>query len=266
MKISTSIFLLSLALLLCRLSFSQSCSDLKNGTFYSYPKNSTEQWKILRDGSTEKDINLLTGDTSFWKIDWQNECQYKMKYLSGGGKLKKEDLDLFKNHVLVLSVEVNNGNYYLTNYYLDKKSKVLFLSDTVWKIQRIVTDKKLFTEVQINEIRRLKFKDTSQYALLYVYRSGKFIGSLADFILKCEGVAMANMSNRSAYVFKIWKEGTLHFIAQTINHQDRADIDFQFGHKYYLNCDIKLTLDNGGRPVLHVVDKDKGEDGFFSAQ
>ncbi|HWI90434.1 MAG TPA: hypothetical protein VNT20_04125 [Flavisolibacter sp.] len=261
-----SIFLFLIALFLSNQCFSQSCSDLKSGTFYSYPKNSGEQWKIVREGSKEKYINLVTGDSLVWKIDWQNECQFKMKYMGGSGQLKKQDAELFKNHVLVLSVETNNENFYLANYYLDKKSKVPFLSDTVWKKERAASDKILFSEVAPNEIRRLKFKDTSRYALLYVYRSGKFVGSLAGFILKCEGVAMAKMSNRSAYVFKIWKEGKLHFIAQTINHQDRADIDFQFGHKYYLNCDIKLTLDNGGRPVLHVVDKDKGEDGFFSAQ
>lgn len=266
MKILSHIFLFFIVLLLSNQGFCQSCSDLKSGTFYSYPKNSSEQWKIVREGSSERYVNLVTGDSIVWKIDWQNECQFKMKYMGSSGQLKKESAELFKNHVLVLSVEANKENYYLTNYYLDKKSKVAFLSDTVWKQQRMVTDKILFSEVAPNETRRLKFKDTSQYALLYVYRSGKFVGSLADFILKCEGVTMAKMNNQSAYVFKIWKESKLHFIAQTINHEDRVDIDFQFGHKYYLNCDIKLTLDNGGRPVLHVVDKDKGESGFFSAQ
>ncbi len=246
-------------------SFSQSCSDIKNGTFYSYPKNTNESWKIIRNGSTEKDINLITGDSSIWNINWQNECQYKMKYLSGG-KLKKEDANLFKNHELVLSVEVNNASYYLTDYYLDKKTKSPFLSDTVWKTERVATDKRIFSELQPTEVRRLRFKDTSQYALLYVYRPGKFIGSLADFILKCQGVAMADMSNKSAYIFKIWKEGNLQIIAQTINHQDRADEDIHFGQKYYLKCDIKLSLDNGGRPLINFVDKTKGETGFIEAQ
>jgi hypothetical protein len=89
---------------------------------------------------------------------------------------------------------------------------------------------------------------------------------LVSYLLKYNGITMANMSNKSAYIFKILKEGNLQLIAQTINHEDRADIDIQFGKKYYLKCDIKLTLNNGGRPVLNVVDNTKGETGFLTAQ
>jgi len=261
------IIFVSIALFSHRFGFGQSlsCSDIKSGTFYSYPKNTNERWKIIRDGSMEKDINLATGDTSVWQINWPNECHFKMKYLSGG-KLKKEEAQLFKSHVLLLSVEANNANYYLANYYLDKKGRSPFLIDTFWKMERPATDKRIFSELEPVEIRRLRFKDTSQYALLYVYRSGKFVGSLADYILKCDDVAMARMSNRSAYVFRIWKEGPLRIIGETINHEDRAETDIVFGHKYYLKCDIKLTLDNGGRPVLTFVDKEKGESGFLEAQ
>lgn len=264
MKNCSLLILFSLLLLSHQQGFSQ-CNDVKNGTFYTYPKNSGERWKIIREGSTEKDINLATGDTSVWDVDWQNDCQYKLKYVSGG-KPKKEEAELFKKHVLVLTVEMNNPDYYLTNYYLDKKSKVAFLTDTVWKAERTVVNKALFTEVQPIEVRRMKFKDTSQYALLYVYRSGKFVGSLVNYLLKCDGIAMASMGNKSAYIFKILRPGTLHLVAQTINHDDRVDVDIQFGKKYYVRCDIKLTLDNGGRPVIDLVENSKGELGFLQAQ
>ncbi len=141
-----------------------------------------------------------------------------------------------------------------------------FLTDTIWKAERAVVNKTLFTELKPLDVRRLKFKDTSQYALLYVYRSGKFVGSLLDYLLKCDGVAMASMSNKSAYIFKILKPGTLRLVAQTLNHEDRVDIDIQFGKKYYVKCDIKLTLNNGGRPVIDLVENSKGELGFLEAQ
>jgi hypothetical protein len=64
----------------------ENCPDLRAGTFYSYPVNSNDNWKSERRGDYQTDINLTNSDTVVFKITWDNNCRYSLRYASGGRK------------------------------------------------------------------------------------------------------------------------------------------------------------------------------------
>lgn len=243
------------------------CSEVKEGIFYSNPKNSNDQWRSERKGTLQTEINLLTGDTSAWQVSWENDCQYALKYVSGGKQLKKEETAFLKEHTIVFAINAVNPDYYIISQYIDKAGNLPFMTDTMWRREiKNPTDKRLFSSITEKEIRKARFRDTSNYALLYVYRPSKLVCSFIDYPLFCNGMLMCNMAGKSAaYVFKIWKEGPLRIEGQNNKHKDREDLDIQFGQKYYLHCNIRW---NASRctPYLSLVDKEKGEAGFLEAQ
>jgi len=242
------------------------CTVVRDGIFYSYPKNTTEQWKSERAGNIQHEINLANGDTSVWQINWQNDCSYTMKYLSGGKQLKKEDLALLKQHNLAFKIETVTKDYYIFSEYLDKVSKTPFLKDTMWTAEKnIVADNRLFSLTTQQEVRKSHFKDTSQYALLYVYRPSKLVCSLVEYLVNANDVAMCSARSNSAYIFKIWKEGTIRLSAKNNNKGTEEKLDVQLGHKYYLKCDINWNMDRC-IPAISIVDEAKGLAGFLEVQ
>lgn len=243
------------------------CSEVKEGVFYSNPNNSNDQWRSERKGAMQTEINLVTGDTSTWQVSWENDCQYTLKYLSGGKQLKKEETAFLKEHSIVFAINAVTSDYYIISQYIDKAGNIPFMIDTMWRREiKHPTDKRLFSLTTEKEIRKARFKDTSKYALLYVYRPSKLVCSFIDYPLFCNSMLMCNMASRSAaYVFKIWKEGPLWIEGQNNKHKDREDLDIQFGQKYYLLCNIRWSASRC-IPYLSGVDKEKGEAGFLEAQ
>lgn len=45
------------------------CSSLRNGRFYSYPKNSNERFLSVRENDLVHEYNLEKHDSTVWKID-----------------------------------------------------------------------------------------------------------------------------------------------------------------------------------------------------
>ena len=44
------------------------CQDVHEGIFYNYPKNSPDKYVDIREGDNVRERNLVTGDTSLWKM------------------------------------------------------------------------------------------------------------------------------------------------------------------------------------------------------
>lgn len=152
----------------------QTCTELKDGIFYSYPKNSDKQYEIKRNGDYQEEIDLATGDTSKWKVAWINDCTYSLIYLSGSTTLKDDMKAFMKSHKLVTVIENISGDFYTYKLYIDKAVGKFILSDTIWAQKKpVVTNNTLFESVSEKQyIKKLNSKN--DYALLYVYRPGKF--------------------------------------------------------------------------------------------
>lgn len=132
------IFILTPDLGFCQSS--PTCKDLKAGQFYYYPQTSTERFLYSRSGELQKEINISTGDTTLWEIEWLNDCTYTLQYM-GGGKNEGANYAMYKKHKGVIQISSITNNYFIYNAYRDKISDIVVSSDTLWLKEKIVDDR-----------------------------------------------------------------------------------------------------------------------------
>lgn len=109
-----------------------SCKDLKNGQFHFYGKQSEAHFLIIRQDSLQKEVNLATKDTSFWKVFWIDECTYAANYLSGGGIKSEEEKNFLRSHTAIIQIQQATTGYYIIKSALDSLPSKLNVVDTVW--------------------------------------------------------------------------------------------------------------------------------------
>ena len=107
------------------------CSSVREGTFYFYPLKSQEQFVIIRDGSIQKEINSKTSDTSFWKVDWINDCVLNLKFIRSNQSMSNAQKFFFSSHITVIKVLGITKDYYVFNGGLDSISRNSAV-DTLW--------------------------------------------------------------------------------------------------------------------------------------
>lgn len=131
--IITLVFLLLLfGLFIQWCSVTVSCNDVQNGQFHFYGKDLGIHYLIIRKDSVQKEINLATHDTSFWKISWSGECIYTAKYLYGGGIKSEEQKNFLLNHTTVIQIQKTTPEYYIFKGALDSLTSKFSAIDTIW--------------------------------------------------------------------------------------------------------------------------------------
>lgn len=244
-----------------------SCPDIQNGVYYSYPLNSNDRWKSERNGDIQQEINLETGDTLLFKVSWGRKCEYTLNYKSGGEKLKKEELAFLKQYKFVYTISEVTPNYYIAATYLNEPNNYPVSVDTMWNKERPVShDRLVFTNLSAKDMRKARLKDTSQFALLYVYRPSKFKCSAIGFPLYANNMLMCGFpENGGAFVFKVLKQGPMRLQGQHKQHKDYLDLDIRFGQKYYVRVDTKWSIARC-IPYLSEMENMKGQEEFLEAQ
>jgi len=104
--------------------------------------------------------------------------------------------------------------------------------------------------------------DTTQYALLYVYRPKNMVGFAISYELKVSDsisseVPVGRVKNNSKFVVKLTQEGMTDIIART-ESKKVVKLNVKFGAKYYLKCGITMGV-MVGRPELNLVYPEQGE-------
>ena len=211
----------------------------------------------------QAEINKVTGDTINFQVAWKNNW-YSLNYKSGGKKLSRDVLRLFKEHTIVSVITNVTPTYYIATNYLDDPATTYPISvDTLWYSEQIVSaDRVKFKALTPTELRKAKLKDTSTFALLYVYRPSKFICSGIHFPLYSGDVLMCEFPEHSGgYVFKVYKQGPLRLQGQHRQKKDYMDLDIRFCQKYYVRVDTKWSM---ARCIPFLTEKDiaKGEAEF----
>jgi len=105
----------------------QNCNEIKKGDFYFYPRTSSVKYSIIRNGEFQKEVILGTKDTTYWKMNWIDDCSYTLDYVSGGPEIFKE-YPHYKTYIRILDVALN---YYIMNVTLEKQS--MSETDTIWR-------------------------------------------------------------------------------------------------------------------------------------
>ncbi len=264
--------LLSLLILMPLFSFCQenklNCEALKNGVFYNYPRNSDENIIQIREGNLMKEVTIGKKDTVIWKVKWKNNCTYSLQYLSGDVG-SKEILELVKKHSLDFRIDSITADYYLyTGFFDNEKKWMSFTRDTIWMKEKQVSGSRIFlTQVtDLGKQKRAHFSDTSKYALLYIYRPGKFIGFAASYNIYVNDYLMCILANKSGFIYKISKEGT-YSIGGKLPNSVPLIADIRFGKSYYIKStfgipliatlkrvDMELISDNIGKQEFLEVD------------
>lgn len=221
---------------------SSSCQNFKTGVFYIYPKNDTGRFVITRTGDVQKEVDLVTGDSTIWKIKWMDDCVYQLKFISTSGKLSAEQRELQTKHDLVISITGSGKDYYTFQGSFDKVKNPVIMYDTMWLSEKVhPTNAPLFQLLKSErEIHRMR--DTSKYAILYLYRPHKLTNGIGSYLVYFDHVLMSAMPNNSGYIFKILKEGTFPVTSKLLEEESTAMVDIKFGKVYYVKAAIKWTI------------------------
>jgi hypothetical protein len=112
------------------------CSNIKKGTFYFYPSNSQAGFVIVRGDSIQKEINIQTTDTSFWKVRWQNDCMFNLKFIRKSHPISDEEKNFYNSHTTAFKVLSVTKDYYTFKAGLDSITTKNPLTDTLWRKAR----------------------------------------------------------------------------------------------------------------------------------
>jgi hypothetical protein len=108
----------------------------KTGTFYYYPRHSNQAFQIIRTDSLQAEINRTTGDTSFWRIKWKNECAFDMSFVRSTRKMVDEEREFYRSHILNCKILTVAPNYYIFRADTDPNIGFQPIEDTMWLKKR----------------------------------------------------------------------------------------------------------------------------------
>jgi hypothetical protein len=215
------------------------CADLREGVFYSYPKNTHERYICVRGGSTEVETNLDTGDSSVWEIQWQDDCSYTMAFLSGNDRGTKGQQEFLAKHRLAMRVEKITGDYYVYAVYVDRVGKQFYARDTFWLHEKMLPGNDRFTYISSEEaLQAAHFSDTSGYAVICLYRPRQFTLSLTIYPVYCNDTLVWMAHNRWGCMIKVRKEGEVVLTSRLFKDKSAVKLDVHFGHVYFIRSMI----------------------------
>ncbi len=133
--------------------------------------------------------------------------------------------------------------------------------DTLRKTSDSLTVKAIKVNT-IDSLTAVAPSDSLHYALLYVYRPGKFVGSLIGYNIRMinpvfKDSLIGRATNDSKFVVKLYQEGKIQVFAHTETKRT-VDLDVKFGEKYYLKCEIVVGV-FVGRPRLSLISPEQGK-------
>jgi hypothetical protein len=242
------------------------CETIKTGTFYFYPKNSSDSYLEVRDDKYLYETNLIKGDSSVYEIKWLNNCTYSLTYVKGNS-MTEEEVEFSKKHKILCQVNGTTKDYYLFTGYIDKTSNQPVLIDTMWlNLKTNAAGNLLFKPLKSpTEIKRAHFRDTSKYAILYVYRPGKLTNSLGNYLIYFDDNIMCVAKNNSGYIFKILREGNFKIKSRLYKQEASTDLDVKFGNTYYVKSSIPWGIHGSGnfKLKMEVMKPDDGANEFY---
>lgn len=98
------------------------------------------------------------------------------------------------------------------------------------------------------------------YALLYIYRPKKAVGSLLSYNVHLGNEVLYNVSNNSKTTIRIidFEQNTVWAKTES---KSEVYVNFKPGHEYYIRCGMKMGVIQG-RPTLKLMDESTGKKEF----
>ncbi len=106
------------------------CLKVKEGRFYYYSPGHEAHMIIVRGDSVQFEINMKTGDTSYWKIKWTADCQFSTHYLSGLKFTSKEEEYFYTTSTVTFTIGTITKDYFIydglfENSFMHKNTAIL---------------------------------------------------------------------------------------------------------------------------------------------
>lgn len=221
------------------------CDKLETGIFYSYPKNTGDKFVTYRDKGIAKEFNLVSKDSTYWKVDWKDKCSYTVQYVSGSAKQKPDVAEFVKKHVFFYTINAVTDEYYVYSGYVDKAKGIFLGTDTMWLHERVhVTPNRMFEQFASRQaLKKARFSDTSQYALVYLYRPGKFANSLVEgHVVSFDNQPMAVMPNKVGFMFKVFQSGNHTITSRLGKDESSTQLNVELGKTYYVKAAINWVF------------------------
>lgn len=216
------------------------CTEIHNGIFYFYPKNSEDKFVMVREGDLQKESNITTGDTIMWKVSWIDDCTYALKFISTNSIVPTENLKILKKHPFIYNINDVQANYYSFTGFLGKQTTTAFQKDTLWLNEKInIESNKLFISLDKKIIKSIPEKQGEEkFAVINIYRPQKITNSLVNYLIYFDDNIMWAARNNSGCSFKIFKEGNFNVRSNLLKDQSSVAIDIKFGNIYYIKSMI----------------------------
>ena len=232
--------------------------NLREGTFYIYPEYFTNSYKLVRKGNVQQEYISGREEPTYWRIEWQSDSVYTLRYLSGGPFTEAEQVNL-KEATGYYAIDKFTQDYYVYTRYDDSELKILTMRDTVWLKEKahIPLTRNLFVPLankqELEEAENGKEKD---YALLYFYTplDENYNGVVKDIYIKNGPFGYAG--NGLTFAFKFQKEGDIRFFNH-LDDQNFFNINVEFGKTYFIKTTFS-GLVNNPRVNFKLMDNNKG--------
>lgn len=112
------------------------CTSVKNGRFHFYQNSGQYHSIVIRKDSLQTEVNLSTGDSTFWRILWVSDCQFTCSYISGSKMKSQEELDFYNRSTLTFNILETTKHYYTYDALFKTDNNSRSFSDTMWLVAK----------------------------------------------------------------------------------------------------------------------------------
>jgi hypothetical protein len=81
----------------------------------------------------QKEINPKMDDTSYWKINMDGDCTFRLKFIRISNKKSDEEMRFLMSHTTIIKILDVTDNYYTFSGTLDSLPIKMALTDTIWR-------------------------------------------------------------------------------------------------------------------------------------
>ncbi len=107
------------------------CQNVREGEYYFNPKQSPKKYLLVRTAAIQKEIEINTHDTAYWKLKWLTDCKFTLEFSHRVDKITPQEKRLLKSHKVVVEIMSVAQDYYIGRYDLDALTSKSVI-DTFW--------------------------------------------------------------------------------------------------------------------------------------
>jgi len=107
------------------------CRNVRTGSYYFQPRNSTKKFLVIRTDSIQKEVEITTQDTTCWKIKWITDCDFFLEFIRRTNNTSEREKSFYTSHKVMVKILTVTKDYYSFTAGLDSISSSS-LTDTLW--------------------------------------------------------------------------------------------------------------------------------------